>query len=50
LIGAALDALLPITFIALPIVRILLITSAIIFYFDFFLPSWMKRVFMKEKE
>ena len=49
LIAAALDALLPITFIALPIVRILLISTAILFYIGLFTPEWLKKRILKEK-
>ena len=49
LIAAALDALLPITFIALPIVRILLISTAILFYIGLFTPEWLKKRILKER-
>jgi hypothetical protein len=47
LIGAAMDTILPITFITFPIIRLILITSAIEFYFGYFLPFWLKSVLLK---
>ena len=49
LIGAAMDTILPITFITFPIIRLILIGSAIEFYFGYFLPDWLKKVLLKEK-
>jgi len=48
LIGAAMDTILPITFITFPIIRLILIASAIEFYFGYFLPFWLKTVFLKK--
>jgi hypothetical protein len=47
-IAAFADAVLPLTIITLPIIRILLITSTILFYFGFFLPNFIKNLFLKE--
>ncbi len=40
--GAIADATIPLTVITLPIIRIILITSAIEFYIGFVLPDWIK--------
>ena len=41
--GAIADATLPLNFVTLPIIRIILITSAIEFYIGFVLPDWVKK-------
>ena len=41
--GAIADAIIPLTVITLPIIRIILITSAIEFYIGFVLPDWIKK-------
>ena len=46
-VGAIFDASVPLTFVTLPIVRILLISSAIEFYIGFVLPDWIKTRFLK---
>jgi len=40
--GAIADATIPLTVITLPIIRIILITSAIEFYIGFILPNWVR--------
>ncbi len=50
LFGAGIDAILPITFIALPVVRILLILTAILFYFGFITPDWLKKRLLDKKK
>jgi len=47
-IGALLDSAIPLMLITLPITRIILILSAILFYGGFILPNWMKKLFLKE--
>jgi hypothetical protein len=47
-IGAICDAVVPLTFITLPIIRILLISSAIEFYCGFVLPGFIRKAFLKE--
>jgi hypothetical protein len=47
-IGAFFDAIHTLNIIGLLIVRILLISSAIEWYFGFLLPNWTKRLFIKE--
>jgi hypothetical protein len=49
LIGAILDASVPLNFITLPITRMLLILSSIEFYAGFVLPEWSKKIFLKQK-
>ncbi len=44
--GAIADATIPLTVITLPIIRIILITSAIEFYIGFVLPDWVKKRFL----
>jgi hypothetical protein len=48
-IGGFLDAGLPLSFTILIITRIMLFTSAILFYGGFILPNWMKTLFLREK-
>jgi hypothetical protein len=48
LIGAILDASVPLNFITLPITRFLLILSSIEFYAGFVLPEWSKKAFLKK--
>jgi len=48
LIGAMLDASVPLNFITLPITRLLLILSSIEFYAGFVLPEWSKKAFLKK--
>ena len=47
-IGAIFDATIPLNFVTLPIIRIILISSAIEFYFGFVLPDWIKTRFLKQ--
>ncbi|HEY0087954.1 MAG TPA: hypothetical protein VGB37_03870 [Candidatus Lokiarchaeia archaeon] len=47
-IGAFMDAALPLSILTLTIARILLISSAIEFYFGFVLPKWFKEKVLKE--
>lgn len=46
-IGAFADAVLTLTVITLPIVRIILITSSIFFYFGYVTPNFIKKWFLK---
>ena len=46
-IGALMDAAIPTTAVTLVIFRIVLITSAVLFYGGFILPDWMKKLFRK---
>ena len=49
-IGALLDAgVFAFTALLLIFVRVLLNTSAIEFYFGFFLPKWVKEILIKQK-
>ena len=48
-IGAFADAVLPLTVITLTIIRIILISSSILFYFGFILPKFLKRIILHEK-
>ncbi|MFX1259634.1 MAG: hypothetical protein ACFFAN_17405 [Promethearchaeota archaeon] len=48
-IGAICDAAVPLSFITLTIIRLILISSAIEFYFGFILPDWIKNLLLKEK-
>ncbi|MFX0073477.1 MAG: hypothetical protein ACFFAO_20560, partial [Candidatus Hermodarchaeota archaeon] len=49
IIGAALDTgFISLTPLLLIITRLLLISSAIEFYFGFFLPDWLKKVVIKQ--
>jgi len=48
--GGVLDSIFPITPIAVVFTRLLLISSAIEFYFGFFLPEPIKKIFLKQKE
>ena len=50
LVGAILDASVPLNFITLPITRIILILSSIEFYAGFVLPEWTKKVFLKHNQ
>lgn len=45
--GAAFDSAVVLNAITLPIVRIILIASALCFYGGFILPDWMKKLFLK---
>ncbi len=47
-IGALMDAAIPLNLITLPIIRILLISSSIMFLGGWILPTWMKNLFLKE--
>jgi hypothetical protein len=47
-VGAIMDAALPLNIITLTIARLILIFSAIIFYCGFLLPDFVKKVFLKE--
>jgi len=49
LIGAILDASVPLNFITLPITRMVLIISSVEFYAGFVLPEWTKKIFLKQK-
>ncbi|TFG25921.1 MAG: hypothetical protein EU532_11075 [Promethearchaeota archaeon] len=46
-VGALLDAALPLNTITLTIARLILISSAIEFYFGFILPDYIKKIFLK---
>jgi len=48
LVGAFLDIILPITPLTVVITRLILVSSSIEFYFGYILPSWGKKVFLKE--
>lgn len=48
-VGSICDASVPLDFITLPLIRILLISSAIEFYFGFIMPDWIKKIFLKEE-
>ena len=47
--GAALDSIIPISPVAVVFTRLLLISSAIEFYFGFFLPKLIKKIFLKQE-
>ncbi|MBD3211485.1 MAG: hypothetical protein GF311_02670 [Candidatus Lokiarchaeota archaeon] len=47
-IGGLLDSALPLNIITLPITRLLLVLSGILFYFGFLLPPWIKRLIIKQ--
>ena len=47
-LGAVADSSLTLDIITLPIVRLMLITSSILFYLGIILPNWMKKLFIKE--
>ena len=47
LIGAIMDASIPLNFITLPITRMILILSSVEFYAGFVLPKWTKKIFIK---
>ena len=47
--GAGLDTSVPLTFLTLPIIRGLEISSAIAFYMGFILPKWTKRLFLRKE-
>jgi hypothetical protein len=49
LIGAFFDAALPITFVTIPIIRLILISSAFEFYCGYILPDFVKNLFLKEE-
>jgi hypothetical protein len=49
LIGALIDASVPLNFITLPITRLVLILSSIEFYAGFVLPEWTKKLFLKQE-
>ncbi len=46
LIGALLDASVPLNYITLPITRLILILSSVEFYAGFVLPEWTKKLFL----
>ncbi|MFO8020066.1 MAG: hypothetical protein R6U96_15685 [Promethearchaeia archaeon] len=48
-VGAALDSVIPLNLITLPITRIILITSSILFLGGWILPDWMKKIFLDNK-
>jgi len=48
-VGAFADAVLPLTVITLPIIRIILILSSGLFYFGFILPKFLRRIILHEK-
>ena len=48
-IGSAIDGLTAFNIIAMTIYRAILISSAIEFYFGFFLPQWIEKLFIKQK-
>ncbi|MGV9205151.1 MAG: hypothetical protein ACOC44_14160, partial [Promethearchaeia archaeon] len=47
-VGAALDSAIQLNLITLPITRIVLITSSILFLGGWILPGWMKKIFLRE--
>ncbi len=49
-VGSALDAALPHIFLTFPIYRTLEILSAILFYWGFILPNWIKKRLLKEEK
>lgn len=49
LVGAILDASVPLNFITLPLTRMVLILSSVEFYAGFVLPEWTKKIFLKQK-
>jgi hypothetical protein len=48
LVGIFLEVLIPITPLTVVIIRLILVSSSIEFYFGYILPSWVKKVFLKE--
>ena len=49
-VGALMDVLVPLTPITVVITRLILATSAIIFYMGFILPEWTKKLLLKQAE
>ncbi len=49
LIGALLDAAIPLTPLTLVVTRSILIASVILFDFEFFFPNFIKKLFIKEE-
>ncbi|MFW6272866.1 MAG: hypothetical protein ACOC44_14315 [Promethearchaeia archaeon] len=47
-IGAVFDSAIPLNFITLPITRLLLVSSALLFYIGFILPPGIKKLFISE--
>lgn len=47
-VGAALDSAIPLNPFTLPITRIVLITSSILFLGGWILPEWMKKIFLRK--
>jgi hypothetical protein len=47
-VGAALDSAIPLNPFTLPITRIVLITSSILFLGGWILPGWMKKIFLRK--
>ena len=48
LIGAIMDAFLPLNIVTLTIARIILASSAIMYYIAFVLPNFIKKAFLKK--
>lgn len=48
LVGAFLDIILPITPLTVVITRLILVSSTIVFYFGYILPSWVRKFLLKE--
>ena len=49
IIGAGLDTSIPLNLLTLSIYRTLEVLSAIFFYGGFYLPTWMKEIFIRNK-
>ncbi|TFG25875.1 MAG: hypothetical protein EU533_00460 [Promethearchaeota archaeon] len=49
IVGAGLDTSVPLNLVTLSIYRTLEVLSAIFFYGGFYLPSWMKKIFLKNQ-
>jgi len=48
-LGGFMDSMVPLTIITLPIIRIVLISSSILFYFGWLLPNWIKKRYNVEE-
>ena len=47
-IGAILDSSIPLNIVTLPVTRLILVLSSLLFYAGFMLPQWVKQLFIKE--
>ncbi|MFX1394059.1 MAG: hypothetical protein ACFFAH_10835 [Promethearchaeota archaeon] len=47
--GAIADAVVPLNFITLPIIRVILISAFIELYIGFIMPDWIKKILLKEE-